>query len=72
MTSDDNADYYTCTNEVCPAYQKTFRDDEALHYGCEHCRSEHPEEFPALRKRTNYENLKTTDSVSHVVTRGAI
>jgi hypothetical protein len=64
MTRDpEDADYYTCTNEKCRAYQKTFRSDEAEQYGCDDCRSDDPEEFPAIHVRNFRGQLKPSGSL---------
>lgn len=66
----NDADYYTCTNEACRAYQKTFRSDEAAHFGCEDCRSENPEEFPHIALRHVEDRLPpVTDSAEGEVSR---
>jgi hypothetical protein len=48
---EENADYYTCVNDRCPAYNKTFRCDEAEHYGCDDCRSEGLDDFQSVKQR---------------------
>ncbi len=38
----------TCLSDACPEYNKTFRSDDADHYGCENYRSEKLGEFVKL------------------------
>jgi hypothetical protein len=65
---DENADYYTCLNDCCPAYNKTFRSDEAEHYGCDDCRSENLDDFQHVKQRA----LTGVDAVSELGSFGVV